>query len=40
LSYDGDLENDLYVNFQVTYEVFGEQQVYNLVVFVETTFVH
>ena len=32
LEYEGDLEEDLGVNFQVEYEVFGEKQKHNLIV--------
>jgi E3 ubiquitin-protein ligase HECTD2 len=32
LHYEGDLETDLGVNYQVTYEYFGAPQVYDLVV--------
>jgi len=31
LEYEGDLEEDLGVNFQVEYEVFGEKQKHNLI---------
>lgn len=30
LEYEGDLENDLYVTFQIKYQNFGESQVFDL----------